>query len=289
MANNPKPRTIFKSIRGGKCHLCNIHLQNLQRHYNSNGHKNLMKKKVDTHFEYKKIIQILKHQKKLIDRFIRERINVKNVFKSFKNELIDCINRCIEFANSLEKYEKNIILGSEIKILTKNVEKAASEFFILKSNDTENDLFNDLEILKDSNKIKNKNYSSLKEVNKIFGENSLETNGQLIEQANYKKIFVKKFGLNRSQKLIDFIRPFYKTIDNKRLFILKNHFCINLIENIIIDSLMKNVDKKIIKNMSEDDLTKFCNDVFDNFYNNEARQYEGAINPQDTLIENFFV
>lgn len=284
MVNNRKGKLIFKSNRGGKCDICNTTLQNLNRHYESNAHKNQMNKNLGINFEYKQLIQILKYQKRLIDCLIGERINVKRTYKSFKNELIEVINRCTDFANSLDKFEKNVVFNSEIKNLTKTVEKSTSNFFIIRSNKTEQDLLIDeLEPYNyNSNITCNRIHPSLKDIEEIFGSSKLTTISQIVEEFDFKKTFIKKFGINRSQKLVEYIRPFYKSLDAKRLFIVKNHFNINIIENIIFKSLMINFNKISIKKLTEVDLKKFCNEEFDNFYDKEVKKYEGNDKSQNS-------
>lgn len=291
MSKKKKTDKPFFSIRGGKCTICNKLVQNLNRHNTSNLHKSMLNKNNDNNFEYKDIITILKNQKKLIDQLISERSIVRKIFKSFKSELIDVINRCTDFTNSIVKYEKNIIFSNEIKSLSSFLEKATNNLFVLRSEKSDIDLLiEELEPIAEDKDERVVNLDKREEKIELqFKPNPQKSYSKIMDDIKIKNELVKKYGINRANKLQEVIKNFYKSIDNRRLFVVKNHLHVNMIENQIIKDILSQHDKNSIKNLSNKSLLKFCKKSFEIFYMEEAKQFENLQLPENTTINRRFL
>lgn len=285
-SNNP-----FNSSRGSKCQICNRFVHNLNRHNESISHINMMNKTTESNFEYKDIIEALKIQKTLINKLIAERTNVKKIFNGFKNEMIDIINRCTEFVNTISKYEESILFSEEIKNLSSNIKKKTNNLFVLRSEKSESDcLLEELEPIKENIQEKLINIENRQEnISLLIRPNTQKPYVKILDDSNLRSEFLKKFGVNRSAKLLDCIRGFYKLVDIKKLFVVKNHLHINMIENEIVKDLMIHHNKNSIKNLQLEEMNKFCHKSFDAFYLREGRRFENFQNPQDSYITRRFM
>lgn len=291
MAKSNKPKNPFYSARGGKCQICNKFVNNLNRHNESMSHINMMNRTNESNFEYRDIIDILKTQKILINKLISERTNIKKIFNGFKSEMIDTINRCTEFVNKISKYEESILFSKEIKNLSSSIQKNTNNLFVLRSKKSEIDcLIEELEPDEENTKEKVINIENCHEnINILIKPNMQKSNSKLLDDIKVRSDFLKKFGVNRSAKLIDYIKSFYKFVNIKKLYVLKNQFHINIIENEIVKELMFHHDKKSIRKLELKDMKKFCNNVFESLYLREVKKFEKNNNPLDSYITRRFL
>lgn len=291
MTKSNKSKNPFYSSRGSKCQICNKFVNNLNRHNESMSHINMMNKTNESNFEYRDIIEVLKMQKTLIDKLIFERTNVKKIFNGFKYEMIDMINRCTEFVNKISMYEKNILFSEEIKNLSSSIKKSTNNLFVLRSEKSETDcLMEELEPIKEDKEEKVINIQNRQEdINLLIKPNIQKPNSKLLDDIKVRGEFLKKFGVNRSEKLIEYIKGFYKLVDIKKLYVVKNQFHINIIENEIIKELMIHHDKNSVRKLEIKDMKKFCTNTFESFYDRDVKKFEKNNNPQDSYITRRFM